>query len=83
MQGMKLLLLCTDTVVAPQNCTHSDVRLVGAQNAYEGRVEVCINNLWGTICDSGWSYGDASVVCRQAGFPGSGCYIDTTCILMS
>lgn len=35
---------------------------------YEGNVQICYNNLWGGICDSGWSSSDAQVVCRQLGY---------------
>ena len=53
-------------------CEHGDIRLVGSINPLIGRVEVCVNNTWGTICDDYWDNNDASVVCRQLGFPGEG-----------
>ncbi len=52
----------TTTVFA--NCTDGQVRLVNGDNDLEGRVEVCFNNAWGTVCDS-FSVEDARVVCEQ------------------
>ena len=46
-------------------CATGDLRLTGGSNEYEGRVEICMNEVWGSICDNGWDSTDASVVCKQ------------------
>ena len=42
-----------------------DVRLVDGSNPLEGRVEICLNRAWGTICNNSFSISDAADVCRQ------------------
>ena len=54
------------------NCTTGEIRLAGANNPRMGRVEICIDGQWGTICDSSWTASDADVVCRQIGNYSSG-----------
>ena len=34
----------------------------------QGRVQVCMNGVYGAICDIGWDDLDAQVVCRNLGF---------------
>ena len=47
------------------NCTTGALRLAGGTTANEGRVEICYNNQWGTVCSRSWSVSDARVVCQQ------------------
>ena len=52
-------------------CNQGDLRLVGGTFPDRGRVEICLYNMWGTICDDVWGTNDALVVCRQLGFSGT------------
>ena len=46
------------------------MRLIGGSTEFDGRVEVCLGNQWGTVCaDFFWSDAAAQVICRQKGYP--------------
>ena len=51
-------------------CNDGGIRLIGGTRPNEGRVEVCLNSRWGTVCDNTWGTVDANVACRQLGFSG-------------
>jgi hypothetical protein len=53
-------------------CVHGNIRLQGAGTALSGRVEICLNSVWGTVCDNSWGTTDAQVACRQLGFGSTG-----------
>ncbi|XP_028407286.1 deleted in malignant brain tumors 1 protein-like [Dendronephthya gigantea] len=80
----KVISRCSHPGWGINYCTHSEdagveciktastvsLRLQGPSSENgTGRVEVFYNGLWGTICDDGWDFRDAKVVCRQLGYP--------------
>ena len=58
--------------IESSSCVDGEVHLVNGSISQEGRVEVCVNGIWGTICGTGWNKIDAFVVCKQLGYTNSG-----------
>ncbi len=56
---------------AGTSCTQGAIRLQGGTTNV-GHVEVCYNNVWGTVCDDFFGVPDAQVACRQLGLPSEG-----------
>ena len=58
------------------------MRLSGSTSEYAGRVELCIELIWTSLCDQSWDLRDAQVACRELGYspygamPTYGCYTE-------
>jgi len=46
----------------------SIVSLVGGEHPGEGRVEITLSGVTGTICDNNWDNNEALVVCKMLGY---------------
>ena len=80
-------LLCTSLNGNPFNlayavCNDGDLRLMNGTSSSEGRVEICYNNTFGTICDDQWGRLDAQVVCQQLGFSPMSMQNSESCMIL-
>ena len=55
--------------IVDENIRSGDIRLVGGQHNWEGRVEVFLSGTWGAISSTTWATTEAKVVCRQLNLP--------------
>ena len=80
------LTSCTHAGFGVHTCSHDQdagvrctpcspqgaIRLREGTTNMTGRVEICNDKVWGTVCDDLWDNTDADVACRQLGFESSG-----------
>jgi deleted-in-malignant-brain-tumors protein 1 len=71
--GVHYCLHYEDAGVSCPTCATGDIRLRGG-SATSGRMEICKNAVWGTVCDDLWGNQDAQVVCRQLGYEPTGSF---------
>ena len=49
----------------PGECLEGSVRLADGDINQEGRPEVCLGGVWGSVCGQGWDQTDAHTLCEQ------------------
>ena len=70
--------------ITPEDvCEDGQVRLADGPDGrnYEGRLEICIQNHWGTVCDDRYNVEEAAVVCRQLGFTNGKFHFLNVCLI--
>ena len=57
-----------DIKTVESDCNDWDLRVMDGASVREGRVEICFNNAWGTICNENYGVTDARILCSQLNF---------------
>ena len=68
---MHIHTLCTKALT-DSLCENGDLRLDSSDAAVGGRLEVCYDGVWGSVCNEQWTTTHARVACTQLGLPSEG-----------
>ena len=58
-------------VYAPDDCRDRQGNALAYCEVREGRLELEMDGVWGTLCDDNWTDTNSAVACRQLGYPGA------------
>ena len=53
-------------------CTNGTLRLSDGFNPSNGRLEICVNEVWATVCGTGFTDEMAAAACTGMGLPSDG-----------
>ena len=64
-RGTLITMMCVNFMAVTGN--RDVIRLTGGTSPSEGRLEVRVDGVWGTVCNSDLSFGqtEADIACRQ------------------
>ena len=51
------------------------------ESEWEGRLEVCLSQRWGTVSSDGWSHTNTHVICSDLGYDFSGIIIHSSVLM--
>ena len=55
-------------LICAVGCEEGAIRLQGRGSSMVGRVEICYNDEWASVCDHQWNIEETQVACKQLGF---------------
>ena len=61
-------VVCDGYTTLVTECEEGEVRLMGGEREGEGRVELCVDGFWSTVCGDSFDHKTASVICSQLGY---------------
>ena len=67
--SLPLIIYCTNHFLSfTADCVDGEVRLMEGEFEWEGRLEMCFGQRWGTINSDGWTSTNSEIVCQDLGY---------------